>query len=208
MRLPTQFAWAIGFCSFILPLAVACAQDVPPPKPKPADTTSNTGTTKHQVASASILVRADVDCRIQVDDHALGLLKAGTVKSLRATLGEHLIRAVAEADNTEVWEETVTIQKAEQFVVTTQLTAIINAKVTQVNREHELRAAEEVPQDLASPCLGVAPEWSLALIGNASAPKFPGRRPGPEAFSMRRQVGSRWCLRRTRSPMGFEWRFS
>jgi len=44
---------------------------------------------------------------------------------------------------------------------------------------------------------------SLALIGNASAQKLPGRRAGTEAFSMRRQVGSRWCLRRTRSAMGF-----
>jgi len=44
---------------------------------------------------------------------------------------------------------------------------------------------------------------SLALIGNASAQKFPGRRAGPEAFSMRRQVGSRWRSRRTRLAMGF-----
>jgi hypothetical protein len=49
---------------------------------------------------------------------------------------------------------------------------------------------------------------SLALIGNASAQKFPGRRAGPEAFSKRRQVGSRWRSRRTRLAMGFEWRFS
>jgi hypothetical protein len=50
----------------------------------------------------------------------------------------------------------------------------------------------------------ISPGWSLALIGNASAQKFPGRPSGPEAFSMRRQVGSRWRLRRTRLAMGFE----
>src|SRR5438876_1276198 len=62
----------------------------------------------------------------------------------------------------------------------------------------------ESPQCLRS----IVTVLSLALIGNASAQKFPGRRVGPEAFSMRRQVGSRWRLRRTRLAMGFEWRFS
>ena len=41
--------------------------------------------------------------------------------------------------------------------------------------------------------------WSLAFIGNASAHKSGGRRAArAEAFSIRRQEGSRWRLRRTR----------
>ncbi len=46
----------------------------------------------------------------------------------------------------------------------------------------------------------IVDEWSLALIGNAPAQKV-GRavEPGAGAFSIRRQEGSRWWLRRTRS---------
>ncbi len=51
----------------------------------------------------------------------------------------------------------------------------------------------------------ITPEWSLALIGNASGQIFGAERgPRSEAFSMRRLGGSRWRLRRTRCAMGFE----
>ena len=51
----------------------------------------------------------------------------------------------------------------------------------------------------------VAPEWSLALIGNASAQTLGVERGSrSEAFSIRRLGGSRWRLRRTRCAMGFE----
>jgi hypothetical protein len=51
-------------------------------------------------------------------------------------------------------------------------------------------------------------EWSLALIGNASAGYLQTEKESrPEAFSIRRLGGSRWRLRRTRCAMGFERQF-
>jgi hypothetical protein len=134
----------IIFCFAISLSTTTRSQDVPPPKPQPSTApTAPKHTTGSQATTASILVKADVDCRIQVDDKELGLFKAGATKSVHVILGEHLIHAVGEQGG-EIWETKVTLSKPEQVVVVTQLSDVINrnraADEARVNAE---RAADE-----------------------------------------------------------------
>ena len=66
-------------------------------------------------------------------------------------------------------------------------------------------AGDRRPYADQTPLSSFIPEWSLALIGNASGADCGGGGGSrSEAFSIRRLGGSRWRLRRTRCAMGFQ----
>jgi hypothetical protein len=165
MVLDCRHFWAVLFFVFLIP-GNNYGQDAPPPKPKSSTADSDASLSKApkslKAPSGSILVRADVDSRIEVDDLDLGILKAGTAKSVHVILGEHLVHAVA-VSGQEVWEAKVTLDKPQQVVVMTQLTAIINsensAKRAEIERQEAAKAAQVQLQALMSSLTG---RWKVS----------------------------------------------
>lgn len=164
MVLVLRHLWPVLFFGLLVPRG-SYGQDAPPPKPKSSTADSSVTSSKTPSSSkaptGSILVRADIDSRIQVDDRDLGILKAGSSKSVRVMLGEHLVRATA-VQGQEAWEAKVTLDKPQQVVVEIQLVETIRREEAAKNAELErLRAAKEAEAQLQGFMSSFVGQWRI-----------------------------------------------
>jgi len=153
----------LWLAAFIVPLIVAGrarGQDAPLPKPQSSASPGHPKSpASSKAAVTSILIKADADCTIQVDDRDLGIFKKGSTRVVKVVLGEHLIHAATEQGE-EVWDRTVTLDKPQQVVVETELGEIISRDL------ERKRAAAEIERVQQQFVQSVAGQWKFSQSGS------------------------------------------
>ncbi len=132
-----HFHRALAALIFVMAVSgVMASQENPTPRPKPkpkpvenSSPASKTPARKRTGASpsdnagagpASLLIEADMDCRIKLDGENVGVFKAGEPRKVRTSLGEHIIEATS-LDGNYRWRKNLKVERAGQVIVQPEL---------------------------------------------------------------------------------------
>jgi hypothetical protein len=133
------------FCSLTLFVGLcigySSAQDVPPPKPKPASPNTSTKPASTQQSAYGILVKVDIDSMVSVDGADPVLVHAGKARRFKGSLGDHLVQATS-LDGQTADEKSVDQQKP-QVLVEISLTAVLEGRAEQ---QRQAQAQQEQVQ--------------------------------------------------------------
>jgi hypothetical protein len=119
---------------------IGLAQDVPPPKPKPASPSTPQKLSPTQRSSYGIVVKVDMDCMISVDGADSVLVHAGKAHRFNSGPGQHLVQAESLDGNGSI--EQTADQKDPQVVVEMNLAASMAAQAEQ-KRQQQRQAQEQ-----------------------------------------------------------------
>jgi Protein of unknown function (DUF1566) len=138
-------------------------QDVPPPKPKPQPSETVSAKPKaSRLSGPTLLLVADMDCRLKFDGTDLGKLKDGDSKKVTTSLGEHLIEAVS-SDGKYQWKRTISLDKATQTVVDIDLREIVAAHDEQEKSREADARKEQQRREEVSTSTWIDPKGSMWL---------------------------------------------
>src|SRR3954469_10832153 len=102
-------------CALAPVLAVTSVAGAQAPRPKPRPAEPERPARESRPAAATLLVSADVSCRLTIDGTAAGDLSPSETRRITVTPGEHLIRAFAETGET--WSAAVEARAGAQKAV-------------------------------------------------------------------------------------------
>ncbi len=130
--------FCFGAVFLVWPTGQAFAEQSPVAQHKlPSSQTNPSGVQR----VAPLLVQSDVDCTFALDDQPKQALKAGEIKKISATLGEHLVTALS-ADGKDRWKTVVDLDKPLQKVVLIELVKVRAAR--QVAERQVLQLQQEI----------------------------------------------------------------
>jgi hypothetical protein len=127
---------------FLIPFIMTAAQDVPPPKPKPSSSAPEAPGKSSPKLPGTLVVRADIACRLIVDGRDRGTLRAYQLKELDVKLGDHLVEADS-LEGADHWEKLVEINTSGQLIVTTDILGIKRAREELMRMQAEKAATDK-----------------------------------------------------------------
>ena len=132
------------------------AQDTPAPQPKPKAATPNSTprTSRSQSTANSLVVRADVDCKVSVDGGTPMTILAGKAHKFPSGPGQHLVQAES-LDGAAQNEQSVD-QKEPQMVVEVNLSLVL---AKQAEEQLKVKEAAEARLKTAASLDGFAGSW-------------------------------------------------